>query len=309
MPENIIPGSEAVLIPDPWHLASEARLADYIALLKPRVMSLVVFTGLAGIVLAPVPMHPFLAFVAMLCIAMASGASGAINMWCERETDALMARTQNRPLPQGRMAPEHALEFGLVLLFFSIFLMGLAVNFLAAALLAAAAAFYIFVYTIWLKPRTPQNIVIGGAAGAFPPVIGWAAATGHVGLPALVLFALIFFWTPPHFWALALYRSEDYARAGIPMLPVVAGARATKIQMLIYTLILFPLSLAPYAIGLGGSAYAVIAALLSAGFIGMAVWVLRDKTDRAAKAMFRYSLLYLSVLFAVLILGRLMGAA
>ncbi|HVY12433.1 MAG TPA: heme o synthase [Alphaproteobacteria bacterium] len=286
---------------------NEATLGDYIALLKPRVMSLVVFTGLAGLVLAPVPLHPLLAAVAVLCIAMASGASGAINMWWEREIDARMLRTKNRPLPKGKMAPQHALELGLVLLFFAIFIMALAVNGLAALLLAAASAFYIFIYTIWLKPRTPQNIVIGGAAGAFPPMIGWAAATGHVGWEALALFALIFFWTPPHFWALALYRSEDYARAGIPMLPVVAGGRATKIQMLLYTLILFPVALAPFFLGTGGVVYAVTAALLSLGFIAMAVWVLRAQTHRAAQAMFRYSLVYLSVLFAVLMIGKIAG--
>jgi heme o synthase len=285
----------------------EASLGDYIALLKPRVMSLVVFTGLAGIVVAPVPMHPVLAFVAVLCIAMASGASGAINMWWERETDALMVRTKNRPLPQGKIDPQSALEFGVVMLAASVFLMALAVNVLAAGLLLVAALFYIFVYTIWLKPRTPQNIVIGGAAGAFPPMIGWAAATGDVGLSALILFALIFFWTPPHFWALALYRSEDYARAGIPMLPVVKGARATKIQMLVYTVLLFPLSLLPAYVGMAGIFYAVTAALLSAGFIGMAVWVLRDETDRAPKAMFRYSLIYLSWLFAALMIGKIVG--
>jgi protoheme IX farnesyltransferase len=285
----------------------EASLGDYIALLKPRVMSLVVFTGLAGIVVAPVPMHPVLAFVAVLCIAMASGASGAINMWWERETDALMVRTKNRPLPLGKIEPQAALEFGVVMLAASVFLMALAINMLAAGLLLAAALFYIFIYTIWLKPRTPQNIVMGGAAGAFPPMIGWAAATGDVGFSAFILFALIFFWTPPHFWALALYRSEDYARAGIPMLPVVKGHRATKIQMLVYTILLFPLSLLPVYVGMAGNFYAVTAALLSAGFIGMAVWVLRDETERAPKAMFRYSLIYLSWLFAALMIGKIVG--
>jgi protoheme IX farnesyltransferase len=285
----------------------EASLGDYIALLKPRVMSLVVFTGLAGVVLAPVKMHPLLAFVAVLCIAMASGASGAINMWWEREIDAQMTRTKNRPLPLGKIDPQSALEFGVVMLAASVFLMALAINMLAAGLLLAAALFYIFVYTIWLKPRTPQNIVIGGAAGAFPPMIGWAAATGDVGLSTFILFALIFFWTPPHFWALALYRSEDYARAGIPMLPVVKGAWATKIQMLVYTVLLLPLSLLPVYVGMAGYFYGVTAALLSAGFIGMAVWVMRDETERAPKAMFRYSLLYLSWLFATLMIGKIVG--
>jgi protoheme IX farnesyltransferase len=291
-----------------FEATSEASVKDYIALLKPRVMSLVVFSGLAGIVMAPQTMHPVLSFVAVLCIAMASGASGAINMWYERELDAKMLRTKNRPLPQGRMAPEHALEFGMVLLAASIFLMGLAVNWLAAGLLAAAAAFYVFIYTMWLKPRTPQNIVIGGAAGAFPPMIGWAAATGQVSWESFVLFALIFLWTPPHFWALALYRNEDYKRAGIPMLPVVAGAQHTKIQMLIYTLVLLPVSLLPYAMGFASLFYAVIAGVLSLGFIAMAVWVLVDKKEfRAPTAMFRYSLFYLSALFTALMIGKLAG--
>jgi protoheme IX farnesyltransferase len=288
---------------------AEASLKDYIALLKPRVMSLVVFSGFAGIVMAPAIMHPVLSFVAVLCIAMASGASGAINMWYERELDAKMLRTKNRPLPQGRIAPEHALEFGLVLLAASIFLMGLAVNWLAAGLLAGAAAFYVFIYTMWLKPRTPQNIVIGGAAGAFPPMIGWAAATGMVSWEPVVLFALIFLWTPPHFWALALYRNEDYKRAGIPMLPVVAGARHTKIQMLLYTLVLLPVSLLPYIMGFGSMFYAAVAAVLGLGFIAMAVWVLLDNTFKAPMAMFRYSLFYLSALFTALMIGKLAGWA
>lgn len=287
--------------------ATESGLGDYIALLKPRVMTLVVFTGLAGLVVAPTPIHPFLAGVAVLCIALASGASGAINMWLERESDALMVRTRNRPLPRGRIPASNALEFGVVLLVFAVFLMGVAVNWLAAGLLATAAAFYIFIYTIWLKRRTPQNIVIGGAAGAFPPLIGWAAATGQVSLEPLILFAIIFFWTPPHFWALALYRNEDYTRAGIPMLPVVAGMRATKIQMLVYTLLLLPIALLPTLLGFAGWAYGGAALGLSLGFIFCAVRVLGDATDKAAKAMFRYSLVYLSALFAVLMLEKLMG--
>jgi protoheme IX farnesyltransferase len=208
-------------------------LGDYIALLKPRVMSLVVFTAWVGMDLAPGHLHPVLAFTAVLCIAVAAGAAGAINMWYERDIDALMERTRNRPLPAGRMAPGDALGFGVVLAVGSVVLMGLALNLAAAALLAVTIGFYVFVYTIWLKRRTPQNIVIGGAAGAFPPLVGWAAVTGQVDLPALALFALIFFWTPPHFWALSLYRAGDYAKAGVPMLPVVAGARETKKQMLL----------------------------------------------------------------------------
>ncbi|NDE90099.1 MAG: protoheme IX farnesyltransferase [Alphaproteobacteria bacterium] len=285
----------------------EASVQDYIALLKPRVMSLVVFTGLVGIVVAPGHIHPLLAAVAVLCIALASGASGAINMWYERDVDALMVRTRNRPLPRGRMAPEHALEFGVVMLSFSVLLMGVALNWVAAGLLAFAAAFYVFVYTIWLKRRTSQNIVIGGAAGAFPPMIGWAAVTGDVGLSAVVLFALIFFWTPPHFWALALYRNDDYARAGIPMLPVVAGERATKIQMLIYTLLLLPLSLAPTLMGFAGWVYGATAILFSLGFIAYAIAVFFDKDYKIAKGMFKFSLLYLTVLFAVLLIEKVAG--
>ncbi len=285
----------------------DARLGDYIALLKPRVMSLVVFTGLAGIVVAPTPMHPLLMAVAVLCIALASGASGAINMWYERDVDALMVRTQNRPLPRGRINPTQALELGVVLIGFSVFLMGLAVNWLAAGLLLAASLFYVFIYTFWLKRRTPQNIVIGGAAGAFPPMIGWAAATGHIGWPAIVMFALIFLWTPPHFWALALYRREDYARANIPMLPVVAGDRATKIQMLIYTLILAPVAMAPVWLGFAGIVYGVVAAFMSAAFITLACLVLRDSGYTWAKRMFAFSLLHLSSLFGALMLEKLLG--
>ena len=207
-------------------------VGDYWALLKPRVMSLVVFTGWAGLYLAPGHINPFLGFVAVLCIAIAAGASGAINMWYERDIDALMERTRNRPLPAGRMAAGDALGFGVLLAIGSVVMMALAVNIVAATLLAITIGFYVFIYTIWLKRRTPQNIVIGGAAGAFPPLVGWAAVTGQIGLPALALFALIFFWTPPHFWALSLYRAGDYAKAGVPMLPVVAGARETKKQML-----------------------------------------------------------------------------
>src|SRR5215475_14309257 len=218
--------------------AEPARMRDYIDLLKPRVMSLVVFTGLVGVLIAPGHLHPFAAALAVLAIALGSGAAGAINMWYERDLDALMARTRNRPLPAGRVAPDDALGLGVLLSIFSVLLMAVSTNFVAALLLAAAILFYVFVYTIWLKRRTPQNIVIGGAAGAFPPMIGWAAVTGDVSAISIALFGLIFLWTPPHFWALSLYRSDDYRRAGVPMLPVVAGARETKSQMMAYTLLL-----------------------------------------------------------------------
>ena len=281
-----------------------ARVGDYAALLKPRVMSLVVFTGFVGVHLAPGHLHPVLAAVAVLCIAVGAGASGAINMWYDRDIDALMSRTANRPLPAGRMAPGDALGFGCFLAGTSVVLMGLAINWVAAALLATTIAFYVFVYTIWLKRRTPQNIVIGGAAGALPPIVGWAAATGEVAPAAVALFALIFFWTPPHFWALALYRAGDYAKAGVPMLPVVAGPRATKRQMLIYTLVLWPCALAPYILGVAGAAYAVAALALSAAFTGLAVKVWLDPTHKSAKQMFGFSILYLFLLFALLLIDR-----
>jgi len=280
---------------------SVGGVADYWALLKPRVMSLVVFTGFAGLWLAPGHLHPVLAAVAVLCIAVGAGAAGAINMWYDRDIDAVMSRTRFRPLPMGRINPSEAVGFGVVLAAGAVILMGLAVNPVAGALLAAAIGFYVFVYTMGLKRRTPQNIVIGGAAGAFPPVIGWAAVTGDVGLPSLLLFGLIFFWTPPHFWALSLFRSGDYAKAGVPMLPVVAGAAATKRQMLFYTVVLWPFALAPFFLGLAGSVYLAVALLLSAVFTGLAWQVWRDDGDRLPKRMFAFSILYLFLLFALLI--------
>ncbi len=281
-----------------------ARVEDYAALLKPRVMSLVVFTGFVGLYLAPGHLHPVLAAVAVLCIAVGAGASGAINMWYDRDIDALMSRTKNRPLPAGRMAPGDALGFGCFLAAASVALMWLAINWQAAVLLAFTIAFYVFVYTIWLKRRTPQNIVIGGAAGALPPIVGWAAVTGDIAPAAVALFALIFFWTPPHFWALALYRAGDYERAGVPMLPVVAGPRATKLQILVYTLMLWPCALAPYLLGVAGAVYAAAALALSAAFTGFAVKVWLDPTHKSAKQMFGFSILYLFLLFALLLIDR-----
>ena len=281
-----------------------ARVGDYLALLKPRVMSLVLFTGIAGLMVAPGEIHPVIAIVALLCIAVGAGASGAINMWYEHDIDALMSRTRLRPIPQGRIAPATALGFGVSLAVGSVVLMGLGVNLAAAGALATTIAFYVFVYTMWLKRRTPQNIVIGGAAGAFPPVVGWAAVTGDVSLAPAILFAIIFLWTPPHFWALALYRSADYERAGVPMLPVVAGAAATKHQMLLYTLLLTPAALAPWMIGLSGWLYATGAAVLSLVFIGHAVLVLLSTTHAAARRMFGFSILYLFLLFALLVVDH-----
>ena len=283
----------------------EADWRDYFALLKPRVMSLVVLTGLIGLYLAPGAIHPVIAALAVICIAVGAGASGAINMWFDRDIDAVMARTCERPIPAGRVEPESALAFGVILAVFAVTLMGLTVNWAAGILLALTIGFYVFVYTIWLKRRTPQNIVIGGAAGAFPPMIGWAAVTGDVGLGSLVLFLLIFMWTPPHFWALSLYRDADYARAGVPMLPVVAGRRETKKQILIYTVLLTPLALAPVAIGLAGWLYGAVAAGLSLWFLhaAVAVWSTGDgdgESDGPARRMFLISLAHLFGLFAAL---------
>src|SRR5262249_51649184 len=287
--------------------ARAAAVADYIEILKPRVMSLVVFSGFVGLVLAPGHIHPVLAAVAVLCIAVGAGAAGAINMWYDRDIDAMMRRTARRPLPAGRMAPGEALGFGIALGAGAVLTMGLAVNAVAAALLALTIAFYILVYTIWLKRRTPHNIVIGGAAGAFPPMIGWAAVTGDVGWGAIALFAIIFFWTPPHFWALSLYRADDYAAAGVPMLPVVAGPRETKRQMLLYALVLWPVALAPWLLGLADASYAAGALLLSAVFTGLAVLVCCDTTDRAARRMFTFSLIYLFLIFSFLLADHMGG--
>ena len=277
--------------------ASEDDVRDWFALLKPRVMSLVVFTGLIGVLVAPGHLHPILAFTAVLCIAVAAGACGAINMWYDRDIDAIMRRTQNRPIPAGRIAPGGALGFGIVLAVGSVILMEVAVNLVAAAVLALSIAFYVFIYTMWLKRRTPQNIVIGGAAGAFPPVIGWAAVTGSVDLMPLVLFAIVFIWTPPHFWSLALWANEDYRRAGVPMLPVVAGAKETRKQIVLYSLLLVPLSLVPWYLGFSGATYGIAAAVLGLGFLVCVARVYTDKQDATgvsltndapARASFKY---------------------
>ncbi len=297
-------------------ILDESSAGDWLALLKPRVVSLVVFTGLVGLLVAPGRLNPVLAFTAVLCIAVAAGAAGAMNMWWERDIDALMRRTANRPIPAGRIAPGQALAFGLTLAVGSVLVMALATNAFAAAVLTVSIAFYVVIYTIWLKRRTPQNIVIGGAAGAFPPVIGWAAVTGGVDVLPLLMFAIVFFWTPPHFWSLSLWAHGDYARAGVPMLPVVAGARATRRQIMLYSLVLAPLGVAPWALHLTGPVYGLAATALGLGFLVAAARVLRDRQDdegvsqtrdAPAKAMFRYSLLYLAVLFAALAVDRLAG--
>jgi protoheme IX farnesyltransferase len=283
-------------------------VGDFIDLMKPRVMSLVVFTAFTGMLLAPQGQHPVLAAIALLCIAVGAGASGALNMWYDADIDAKMQRTAARPIPRGRVTREEALAFGVVLAVGSVAVLGVLVNWVAGALLALTIAFYLFVYTMWLKRRTPQNIVIGGAAGAFPPMIGWAAMTGTVSLEGVVLFLLIFLWTPPHFWALALYRARDYERAGVPMLPVVAGGDATRRQIVVYTALLVPLALVPALMGFAGPAYAICAIGLGAVFLALAlqVWRVREgrEADSAARRLFAFSILYLFGLFAALLAER-----
>lgn len=285
-----------------------ARAGDYLALLKPRVMSLVVFTGLVGLLVAPGTLHPVLAGIAVLCIAIGAGASGAINMWYDADIDALMRRTQSRPIPQGRVAKGDALGFGVTLAVAAVAVMGLAVNVMAAGVLAAATAFYVFIYTMWLKRRTPQNIVIGGAAGAFPPLIGWVAVTGEISIEPLILFAIIFVWTPPHFWALALYRSEEYARAGVPMLPVVAGLEETRRQILLYSLALVPLTLMPAILGFAGLIYVLGAATLGTLFLAGAFRVRTARDEISARRLFGFSIIYLFSIFALLVIDNWMGA-
>ncbi len=285
--------------------SSGGDVGDFIALMKPRVMSLVVFTALTGIVAAPGAIHPVLGAIALLAIAIGAGASGALNMWWDADIDAKMSRTQSRPIPQGRITCDEALTFGIVLSIGSIVVLGVIVNWVAGALLALTIAFYIVVYTMWLKRTTPQNIVIGGAAGAFPPMIGWAAVTGSVSLDSVILFLIIFMWTPPHFWALALLKAKDYERVGVPMLPVVAGGAETRRQIVIYSALLAPLAVAPVATGLGGIAYAIASCALGAVFLALAWKVYRTNegalADKAARRLFLFSILYLFLLFAVLL--------
>ncbi len=287
---------------------SLAAPADYFALLKPRVMSLVVFTALTGMVLAPGGIHPVIGFVALLAIAVGAGASGALNMWYDADIDARMARTRERPVPAGRVAPGEALAFGLILSAGSVVVLGLFTNWVAAALLAFTIFFYVVIYTMWLKRRTPQNIVIGGAAGALPPVVAWAAVTGGVSVEPLVLVLIIFLWTPPHFWALALFRSEDYARAGVPMLPNVAGAAATKRQIVLYSVLLAVAGLLPAVLGFSSVWYGIGAAVLGLGVVLDARWVLRMRDDdlkmAPARRLFGSSILYLFLIFALLLIDR-----
>ena len=285
---------------------------DYFSLLKPRVMSLVIFTAFIGLLVAPGEIHPVIGFTAILCIAVAAGAAGCLNMWYEADVDAKMVRTANRPIPAGRIDAQSALHFGVALSTASVLIMGLTVNVVSALLLAFTILFYVVVYTMWLKRRTAQNIVIGGASGAFPPMVAWAAVTGDVSMESAVLFAIIFMWTPPHFWALSLFACKDYANAGIPMLPVVSGEKATKKQIMLYTVLMVPITLLPWYFGFAGIIYGATAALLGGMFIWLSYALLNDKysveeNDSCAKKVFFFSIFYLFALFAVMGIENLIG--
>jgi heme o synthase len=292
---------------------SEAVAGDFFALLKPRVMSLVVFTALVGMMLAPGHLSPVLGAVSILAIAVGAGASGALNQWYDADIDAIMTRTKKRPIPAGTITGGEALGFGLVLSALSVITLGLMANWFAGALLAFTIFFYAVVYTMWLKRATPQNIVIGGAAGAFPPMIGWACVTGGVSLESFVLFLIIFLWTPPHFWALALFKSDDYGAAGVPMMPNVAGEASTRKQILAYAMLVAPVGVIPYFLGTGGLAYVIVSTLLGLGFVYYAWGVYQmpasDRTMKPAKSLFKFSLLYLSGLFATLLVENLVQRA
>ena len=301
---TVIDNHEAVGLDGGFHL-SEAGARDFFELLKPRVMSLVVFTAFVGLILAPGEINPVLGLISILCIAVGAGASGALNMWYDADIDAIMSRTAKRPIPTGRIEPREALAFGLTLSVFSVIILGLAVNWFAAALLAFTIFFYAVVYTMWLKRSTPQNIVIGGASGAFPPMLGYACVTGGVMLDSILLFLIIFLWTPAHFWALALFKMRDYGSVGIPMMPNVAGERSTKTQMVVYTVLTAAVAVGPYFTGLAGIGYGLFAAVLSAVFIycSIAVWRMPDGDEKmvAAKKMFAYSVFYLFAIFSALL--------
>lgn len=302
MTQQIIQAEPHVTVAD-----TPATVDEFFQLMKPRVMSLVIFTGFAGMFLAPGQMHPILAAVALFAIAAGAGASGAINQWYDRDIDAVMSRTRNRPIPAGRVVPAEALALGIVISFLSVLLLSLTSNLLAGGLLAFTIFFYAVIYTVWLKRSTAQNIVIGGAAGALPPMVGWAAVTGSISIESIALFALIFVWTPPHFWALALVKNDDYKQAGVPMLPVVSGAAETRKQILIYALILAPTGLAPYALSMTSILYPVIAAVMGAVFVWLAGMLYRKPSDAAAWKLFKFSIFYLFILFAALIADRLIA--
>jgi len=311
--KSAVLSSQAPALSDPARIGAVADWRDFVALTKPRVMTLVVFTGLCGLLAAPGHIHPILAFTAILCIALGAGGAGALNQWVEADTDALMKRTAGRPLPAGRMERQSALHFGVGLSVFSVILLGLATNWVASAILAVSILFYVIVYTIWLKPRTAQNIVIGGAAGAFPPVIGWAAVTGDVTPLPVALFCLIFFWTPPHFWALSLFVRSEYAKAGIPMLPVVAGERATRRQIWAYTAIMAVAAFAPVLLRLTGVVYGTVALAATGLFVVYAFAVLRSRQSdqslmKAERRLFGYSVLYLFIMFAAVVADRWVAA-
>jgi protoheme IX farnesyltransferase len=293
------------------HEPSIAGVGDYLALMKPRVMSLVVFTAFVAMMIAPGHVHPVIGFAALLCISVGAGAAGALNMWYDADIDALMRRTSGRPIPRGRIAPGEALGFGVTLAAFSVAVLGLLVSWLAAALLAFTIGFYVVVYTMWLKRSTPQNIVIGGAAGAFPPMIGWAAATGGISIEPCLLFLIVLLWTPPHFWALSLTRVDDYARAGVPMLPVVAGTDETKRQILLYSTALALIGATPWFFGYRGALYGVTALAAGALMIAFSLQLRGERegnrADRAAGRLFAFSILYLFIVFAALLIDAGFG--
>ena len=288
--------------------SNDSSVGDFLSLLKPRVMSLAVFTSICGVVLAPQSIHPFFFFISILCISIGAGASGAINMWYDRDIDSLMERTKKRPIPIGKVEPLDALGFGVVLSVISTIVLGLAVNYKAAFLLAFSIFFYIFVYTVWLKRRTSQNIVIGGAAGAFPPVIGWVCSANDISFFPVLLFCIIFFWTPPHFWALALYKDIEYSKANVPMLPVVKGKRVTKNQIMIYAIVLFLVSLLPYILSYSGLFFLSSALILNIYFSYLSFRLLRSKDSKQssfAPKLFKFSILYLYLIFSSLVVDSL----
>jgi len=302
MTQQIIQAEQQLAVAD-----NPATVGAFFQLMKPRVMSLVIFTGFAGMFLAPGEMHPVLAAIALFAIAAGAGASGAINQWYDRDIDAVMTRTRSRPIPAGQVVPAEALSLGIVISILSVLLLSLSSNLLAGGLLAFTIFFYAVIYTVWLKRSTAQNIVIGGAAGALPPMVGWAAVTGSISIESIALFALIFVWTPPHFWALALVKNDDYKQANIPMLPVVAGPKETRKQILIYALILAPTGLVPYALSMASLFYLEVAAVMGAIFVWLSFSLYKKPSDKAAWKLFKFSIFYLFILFAALIADRLMA--
>lgn len=305
--------SDAVSEPNRLAAEFDGEVRDYIDLLKPRVMSLVIFTALVGLVMAPGDLHPLLGAIAVLCIAVGAGASGALNMWFDADLDAQMERTVDRPIPSGRVPRQHALAFGMVLSGGSVFVLGIAVNWAAAAFLAFTIFFYAVIYTMWLKRSTPQNIVIGGAAGAFPPMIGWMAVTGGISVESIVLFSIIFLWTPPHFWALAILKRDDYARVGVPMLPLVRGLDETRFQIIVYAVLTAVAGILPFALSFAGMAYGILAAIGGIGFV-LFSWRIKKSDEghqltRACRNLFAYSILYLFVLYAALLAEHGLGVS